>query len=863
MAEYVINRNGEHEPMQLDRIGDRIQVLSMTCGARLHHISKLAIMKLVTPRISSGMTTLEIDHIVAEVCASMSASHPDYSLLSARISISNMHRQGVSFLEATRRSHETGRIDDTFCQFVAEHADAIESRIDYSRDYNFDALGASSFISSYLKKGKDGKPTEVPQHAYMRLAIMLNCFDLVETQPTGHGMRFVGEHDGDLSQRWVELKPTYDLRVRPDVEQNLENAFVSYESVSTQKISHATPTMVNIGTKNHQLASCFLISASDSLEFILKAETDAGMASKGGGGVGVDFSPLRSNGQLIRKTGGKSSGAINFVPPLEKKQVAINQGGTRPGAFVVWLCAHSGDLLSLLEIPRSHSELAALGNEAQDIKIGVMVPDLFWRKLAERIETQKPVEWYLFSPDTAPGLNEAFDQPGGRQQYTDLYNHYVEKGLFVKVLDVAEVFKEILHTQSMTGVPYIINKDQINTKNNLVDTPDMFTQTAVPEVPKLGRNGVIRISNLCTEIAIPTDNYHRGVCVLGAINLTKFVTKNLTMKNKVAFDFDGLQQATRQMTRHLDQVISVSTYPSPGARASTMAHRPIGIGVGGMYDAFCMMQIEYGSPEAIELDQAIHATIYYAAVQASSVLAEELGRHPSYPSTRMAAGDLQPDLWVKAGHLTTNWADDIDATMQTYATPNSRALNWPYLRDRVKIYGVRNGLLTAGMPTASTSALMGCSEAATPRASQIMVRKLLFGMATLINPHLLTELGDIWSEDLRKRIIANGGSIQGISEIPADIRRRYKTAREIEPHKYIFHVAARGAFISQSISNNWYLRSIDGATSASLYILAYRLGLTTASYYVYTEPKGTAHNLNAAEAPACSLANRDCVACSV
>lgn len=874
MADYVINRSGQKEPMQLDRIGDRVETLGMTCGKRLENYSKLKIMKRVTPRIESGMTTLQIDGIVADVCAGLSSTHPDYSALSARIVISNLHRRKISFLDATKAAFSAGRIAQPFLDFVTKHASAIESRIDHSRDYNFDALGSSAFLSSYVKKDKEGKPVETPQHTYMRLALMLNCFDLIEQKPDFTGMKFVGQTDNDLSQRWVEAKSTFVLRMKPDENANLEKSFTSYEYLSNQIISHATPTVNNIGTLNHQLASCFLISTSDSLNYILGAQYESGMASKGGGGVGVDLGSMRSAGQPIRKTGGKSSGVMRFHACMEKTQEYADQGGTRKGAFVDQLPAHHADSPDLIASARSHGEMAAMNKECQDIKIAIIVPDLFWKKLAETIRTGKPVTWYMFSPDTAPGLNEAYDQPGGRQQYTQLYERYVQEKRYVKTMTVAAYFSEILHTQSMIGIPYIINKDQINIKNNLVDTPNMDEPSDVAEPPVLGRNGVIRISNLCTEIAIPTDNYHTGVCVLGALNLTKFVKKNLTMKNGVGFDFNGLRAASEQLTRHLDQVISISTFPSEGARDSTMTHRPIGIGVAGFYDVLCMMKLEYGEAAAQRLDQAIHAIIYYGSAWASSELAEEIGAHPSFEHTRMAKGQLQPDLWVKAGHLNEDWDAELDETLNEFGMPGTRKPGWLSLRDRIKTHGSRNGLLTAGMPTASTSSLMGCSEAATPRNSQITVRKLMFGMATLINPHLLDELKDLWTEDLRKEMVTSGGSIQDIENIPADIRRRYKTSREIEPQKYIYHVAARGPFISQSVSNNWFLEKISGQQSTALYLLAHRLGLTTASYYVHTKPLGSAHSLGAKKefkkkpvkaksAPSCSIDNPDCESCSV
>lgn len=875
MADYVINRSGKREPMQLDRIGDRVATLSMTCGKMLNNISKLKIMQLVTPRINNGMTTLQIDGIVADVCASLSATHPDYSLLSARITISNLQRKKISFLSATKAGFEAGRIAEPFLKFVEKYESVIEPRMDHTRDYNFDALGASAFLSAYVKKDIDGNPVETPQHSYMRLALIINCFDLIETKSDFTGMKFVGKTDNDLSRRWVAPKSTFTLRSKPDENSNLEKAFESYEYLSNQIISQATPTFNNIGTLNHQLASCFLVSTSDSLEYILGAQYESGIASKGGGGVGIDLGPMRSAGQPIRKTGGKSSGVMRFHACMEKTQDYADQGGTRKGAFVNQLPAHHPDSPDMIASARSHGEIAALGKECQDIKIGLMVPDLFWKKLAEAIQTQKKVMWYMFSPDVAPGLNEAYDQPGGRQQYTQLYEKYVEEKKYTKSMPVVDYFTEILHTQSMIGIPYIINKDPINYKNNLVDTPNMDKASDIAEVPELGENGVIRISNLCTEIAIPTDNYLTGVCVLGALNLVKFVKNNLNMDNGVGFDFNALRVASEKLTRHLDQVISLSTYPSEGARVSTMMHRPIGIGVAGFYDVLCMMKLEYGSVAAQQLDQTIHAIIYYGSAWASTELAEELGAHPSFANTQMAKGRIQPDLWVRSGHLAENWAEEVGESLEMFGLPGTRNPGWYALRDRIKMHGTRNGLLTAGMPTASTASLMGCSEAATPRNSQITVRKLMFGMATLINPYLLDELGDLWTEELRREMVTSGGSIQGLKQVPENIRQRYKTSREIEPQKYMYHVAARGPFISQSVSNNWFLENISGEVSASLYLLAYKLGITTASYYVHTKPLGSAHSLGtkkekkkeptkAKSLPtSCSIVNPDCLACSV
>ena len=557
---------------------------------------------------------------------------------------------------------------------------------------------------------------------------------------------------------------------------DIEAAIETYNLMSEKWFIHATPTLFNAGTPKPQLSSCFLLSMTDdSIGGIFETLTRCAKISQSAGGIGLSIHNVRAQGSYIKGTGGTSNGIVPMLKVYNDTARYVDQGGgKRKGAFAVYLEPWHADIFEFLELKKNHGKEEM---RARDLFYAMWISDLFM----ERVKAD--AEWSLFCPNEAPGL---FDCYGG--EFEALYHKYEKEGRARKTIKAQELWFAILESQIETGTPYVLYKDAANKKSNQKNL------------------GTIRSSNLCTEIMEYTSPDEVAVCNLASISLGMFV------KNKT-YDFEKLYKITRVITKNLNKVIDINYYPIPEAKNSNMRHRPIGIGVQGLADAFIMMRHAFDSPEALQLNKDIFETIYFAALTESCALAAKDGAYQSYEGSPISKGEFQFDMWgVK---------------------PSDR-WDWEGLRKDVMKHGVRNSLLLAPMPTASTSQILGNNECFEPYTSNIYSRRTLSGEYIVVNKHLLNDLIrlNLWDEDMKQQLMAANGSVQNIPEIPAELKALYKTSYEISQKVIIDMSADRGAFICQSQSLNLFVENPNFGKLSSMHFYAWQKGLKTGMYYL-------------------------------
>lgn len=554
-------------------------------------------------------------------------------------------------------------------------------------------------------------------------------------------------------------------------------ALETYELMSEKWFIHATPTLFNAGTPKPQLSSCFLLSMTDdSISGIFETLSRCAKISQSAGGVGLSIHNVRAQGSYIRGTGGTSNGIIPMLKVFNDTARYVDQGGgKRKGAFAIYLEPWHSDIFDFLELKKNNGKEEV---RARDLFYAMWVPDLFM----ERVKADST--WSLFCPNEAPGLCDTYGP-----EFEKLYTQYEREGKARKVIRAQELWFAILDSQTETGTPYILYKDAANQKSNQKNL------------------GTIRSSNLCTEIMEYTSPDEVAVCNLASISLPKYIN------DKKEFDHQKLMEITRVITRNLNKIIDINYYPIPEARNSNFRHRPIGIGVQGLADAFILMGFAFDSPEARLLNKEIFETIYYGALLESCALAEKNGAYESYKGSPASEGILQYDMWN--------------------VTPSTR-WNWSDLKKQIKKHGIRNSLLLAPMPTASTSQILGNNECFEPYTSNIYTRRTLSGEYVVVNKHLLHDLVSLglWTKEIREKIIASNGSIQHIMEIPPKIRELYKTAWELSQKVLIDMSADRGAFICQSQSLNLFVESPNFAKLSSMHFYSWGKGLKTGMYYL-------------------------------
>ena len=559
--------------------------------------------------------------------------------------------------------------------------------------------------------------------------------------------------------------------------EDIPAAIETYNLLSEKWFTHATPTLFNAGTPKPQLSSCFLLTMKDdSIDGIYDTLKQCAKISQSAGGIGLSIHNIRAKGSYIKGTGGTSNGIVPMLRNFDMTARYVDQGGgKRKGSFAIYLEPWHADIFDFLDLKKNHGKEEM---RARDLFFAVWIPDLFMK----RVENNEM--WSLFCPNEAPGLADVWGE-----EFERLYEKYERDNKFRKQIKAQDLWFEILESQIETGTPYILYKDAANRKSNQKNL------------------GTIKSSNLCTEIIEYTSPEEVAVCNLASIALPKFVIDG-------KFDHQKLYEITKVATRNLNKVIDVNYYPVAEARNSNMKHRPIGIGVQGLADAFILLRMPFDSDEARRLNEDIFETIYFGAMEASMELSKVLGPYQTFKGSPVSKGIFQFDMWN--------------------VTPKSGRWNWDQLKRDVKQFGVRNSLLLAPMPTASTSQILGNNECFEPYTSNVYTRRTLSGEFIIANKHLMKDLMSLglWSENMRQKLIATNGSVQPIAEIPQNIKDIYKTVWEISQKSIIDMSADRGAYICQSQSLNIHLTNPNFGKLTSMHFYAWKKGLKTGMYYL-------------------------------
>lgn len=580
----------------------------------------------------------------------------------------------------------------------------------------------------------------------------------------------------------------------------------TYDALSLGYFIHATPTLFNSGTDHTQLSSCFLQAMKeDSIAGIYGTLGDCAQISKWAGGVGLSIHNVRARNSDIRGTRGKSTGIVPMLKVFNDTARYVNQGGKRNGSFAVYLEPWHADIEDFLKMKLN---TGAEEDRARDLFYALWIPDLFMKRL------EANQNWTLMCPNECPGLSDC-----SGAKFEELYTSYEEAKKGRKSVPAQKIWQMILDAQIQTGTPYLCYKDAANTKSNQQNL------------------GTIKSSNLCSEIMEFSSSNETAVCNLGSLSLPKFVK---VVNGTPTYDFEELRKYTRILARNLDNVIDRNYYPTEECRNSNLRHRPIGIGVQGLADVFAMMKLSWQSTAAEELNRKIFANIYYAAIEESCALAVERGPYSTFRGSPASFGNLQPQLW------------DVE-------------MEWAELRKSVVQHGLRNSLSIALMPTASTSQILGNNECFEPFTSNLYVRHVLAGDFIIINKYLVDDLVKLglWNSDIRNRIIADNGSVQGLAGLPSEIRERYKTAWEI-PMKTIINMSAdRAPYVCQSQSLNLFVADPTYARISSMHVYAWKKGLKTGCYYLRTKAVASAQKFTVEpSAVPSSSSEPECLMCS-
>ena len=584
--------------------------------------------------------------------------------------------------------------------------------------------------------------------------------------------------DGKVVERPQHMLMRVAVGIHMD---DIDSVLETYNLLSEKWFTHATPTLFNAGTPKPQLSSCFLLTMKeDSIDGIYDTLKQCAKISQSAGGIGLSIHNVRATGSYIKGTNGVSNGIIPMLRNFDMTARYVDQGGgKRKGSFAIYIEPWHSDIFEFLQLKKNHGKEEL---RARDLFYAMWIPDLFMK----RVESNE--DWSLFSPDEAKNLHETYGE-----EFEKLYEKYEKEGKARKTVKAQDLWFEILEAQIETGNPYILYKDAANKKSNQKNL------------------GTIKSSNLCTEIIEYTSPDEVAVCNLASIALNKFVKDDLT------YDHQKLYEITKVITRNLNKVIDVNYYPVEEARNSNLRHRPIGIGVQGLADTFILMRQSFDSPEAKQLNAEIFETIYFAAMESSMEIAQKEGPYKTYEGSPVSKGIFQFDMWG--------------------VVPSSKRWDWTKLKREVKKHGVRNSLLLAPMPTASTSQILGNNECFEPYTSNIYTRRVLSGEFIVVNKHLLKDLIklNLWNENMKDRLMESNGSVQGFEEIPEDIKQLYRTVWEVSQKSIIDMAADRGAYICQSQSMNIHMQDANFGKLTSMHFHAWKKGLKTGLYYLRTK----------------------------
>ena len=734
------------------------------------------VMKVID-QLYDGIPTTKIDELTAEQCAALSTHHPDYNILAGRIIISNHHKNtNGSFFSVMKKLYE------------------------FTDVHNKQHSLVSPEFFSIVKKHKD----EFDNMIVHDRDYLIDYFGF-KTLERAYLMKY---------NNVIEERPQYLwLRVAIGIHgNNLEKVKITYDLMSQKYFTHATPTLFNAGTPKPQLSSCYLLALeADSISGIYSTLKDCAQISKWAGGIGLHIHNVRATGSHIRGTNGSSNGIVPMLRVFNNTARYVDQGGgRRNGSFAIYLEPWHADIDNFLELKKNHGDEEM---KARDLFYALWIPDLFM----ERVKTNG--DWTLMCPDECPGLSDSHSD-----EFVKLYTDYEKNNKGRKTIKARDLWFRIMDSQMETGTPYILYKDAANKKSNQQNL------------------GTIKSSNLCTEIIEYSDDKETAVCNLASIGLSRFV------KDDKSFDYNKLHEVTKVVTENLNRVIDINFYPTDKTKRSNFRHRPIGLGVQGLADVFALMNISFCSDEARATNKRIFETIYHASMEQSMEIAKErynliqeskqspdllrllneyeisledksfCGAYSSFEGSPLSKGIFQFDMWN--------------------VTPSS-IFNWEALRQDVMKYGVRNSLLVAPMPTASTAQILGNNECFEPFTSNIYTRRTLAGEFIIVNKYLMKELIDLklWDEDLKNSIISNNGSIQHIQGIPIHIKEKYKIVWEI-PMKHIIDMAKdRGAFICQSQSLNLWMEEPTYKNLTSMHFYSWEAGLKTGIYYLRRKAK--------------------------
>lgn len=885
---FVIKRNGVKEKVMFDKITLRISKLISEDEEK--YIDPTMIAMKVINSIYCGISTEELDLESAKICSNMVTVNPIYGRLAGRILVSNLHKKTLNnFVDKmVKIQEECSLLDDDWFKWVNENSDEINNMIDYERDYLFDYFGYKTLERSYLLRNhKTNTIYERPQDMFMRVASHI-CMG------------------------------------------NLDKVKITYDLLSTKAYTHASPTLFNAGTKRPQLSSCFLLNTNDSLDGITKTWDRVAQISKWAGGIGLHISNVRAKNSIIRGTNGTSSGIIPMLQVYNNIARYINQAGKRKGSFAIYLEPHHADIEDFLELRKN---TGAETERARDLFLALWVSNLFMEQV------EKDGDWYLMCPDECPNLNEVYGD-----NYNELYWKYVSEKKYRKVIKARKLMEKIMDSQLETGTPYMLYKDHINEKSNQANI------------------GIIKSSNLCSEVVLVSNDEEHAVCNLASICLNKFlkpfvsemtwtvytkpnckyckwsknylkfrnfdyIEKELNeenrnfminhMNNKETthqnndcegdacnyqkitypqifygetyiggfddmiqytaddYDYNQLWETAYIATINLDHVIDINYYPTPETKCSNVRNRPLGLGVQGLADTLIAMKIPYESDMALRFNKNAMETIYHASLTASMNIAHSrhdimktfiekykeglfefpeyydkkfklddenlneiyheckinkcemkltshFGAYSSYNGSPMSNGLLQFDLWKEEGSV----------------------CNWGNVRDGINEYGVRNSVLVALMPTASTSQIMGNNECFEWFTSNIYTRRTLAGDFSIVNKHLVSDLLSIgeWNEDTKQIIIACDGNVNNIN-IPTNFKELYKTIWEIKQIWVLKHARARAPFVDQTQSMNIFMAVPDYNKLLNCHMWAWKNGLKTGMYYLRTKPSEGANKV--------------------
>jgi ribonucleoside-diphosphate reductase alpha subunit len=863
---FVIKRSNARVELNTEKIRSKLKFLS-TFIYPLSTIDFNLIINKVKESLHSEIKTSEIDLLAASQCVSLSVLEPEYGVLASRVLMNDHHKKTMTGFKDKmeklyrRKDKHHNRpcplLNTSFYKFVCTNQRELEAMIDYNRDYLYDVFGFNTIKKQYLLK-IDDEVVERPQDHLLRAAIAV-CMN-----------------PNDFKDQKA-----------------MKNIHLIYDLLSCLRFTFATPVMANSGTVNQQLSSCFLLKVGDSLESINKIQDDCAKISKSGGGIGIDISSIRSKGELIRGTNGKTNGVLNALKIYESTALMYDQGGTRKGSFAHWYRDWHPDVASLIE---SKKPIGEETGRCRGLFSGIMLTDKFWKAIEED-------DWYyLIDPQIYPGLDLLYGE-----EFEKVYDRLVREGKYKKKIKARELNEFIQAARFESGVPYGANFDNVNRKNNLK------------------HYSPITMSNLCAEITLPASETEYGVCNLASLVLPSFVVEEQDLqlsaeerleryrtpnyhrwepRKKPVFDYKSLAEIAQHVAEAMDKVIDRNYYPVQEALISNLLHRPIGIGCSGFADVCCMIRVPYDSSEGVKLTSRIYETVAYGALSASAQIARtkflEINKETAFLNMvgkeeyqqgvsrrvfayyEMFKNDYEQSKVTGKTPLSTDTQIPITKDRNAYllqmivdysklcaAYPSyhygtgapishgefqwkmwglktedlSGMWDWESLEEMIKKFGVRNSLMTAQMPTASVAQTVGCNEGCEPYTSNIYRRVVLAGDFVIVNRHLVNDLKKLglWNATMKDYILANEGSIQDIPNIPDEMKKLYLTAWDMKQQSTINHAAARGPFLDHTQSLNIFIGNrVPVQERANMLFQSqyqgWKKGLKTGIYYLRTQP---------------------------